>query len=72
MPNQPMGSAYNGYTTVKKPPRPGKMNPTAGLAAGDLPPRKRLELLYGGNEDAQSSRNNNTDPQFQFGNIVGT
>jgi hypothetical protein len=63
-----------GFGAVKKPPRPAKPNPTSGLANGDLPPKKRLELIYGGSEDQQapSSRNNTSEIQFQYGNIVGT
>jgi hypothetical protein len=60
------------YHTIKKPPRPGKIQPTSGLANGDLAPKKRLELIYGGgNEEAPSSRNNQ-DISFKYGNIVGT
>jgi hypothetical protein len=61
------------YQTIKKPPRPGKVNPTSGLANGDLAPKKRLELIYGGggNDETPSSRNNQ-DISFKYGNIVGT
>ena len=49
----------NMSSAIKRPPRP-KINATAGLEKGDLPPRKRLEVIYGGEEPPQS-RN---DPQF--------